>query len=126
MEMRRELRYRFDAPAVFSWAAADGRRFQGEGITRDISLKGAFILTATMPPPGCPVHVDLLLPSLTGERPMMRVTGMARVIRTEHPLSSISSHGFAVLTADLNQWGLITLDDDLDQALVGAATAYEN
>lgn len=126
MEMRRELRYRFDAPAVFSWAAADGRRFQGEGITRDISLKGAFILTATMPPPGCPVQVDLLLPSLTGTSPMMRVTGKALVIRTEHPPSDIWTHGFAVLTADLNQWGLITVGDDSGQALVGAARSHGN
>ncbi len=66
MEMRKNIRYRLDAPAVFSWEGARRRRFQGEGVTRDISIQGAFIMSATMPPPDCPVQVDLLLPSLTG------------------------------------------------------------
>src|SRR5580698_2400031 len=83
MEMRKDIRYRLDAPAVFSWAGARHRRFQGEGITRDISVQGAFILTATMPPPDCPITVDLLLPSISGMDSMMRITGKARVIRVD-------------------------------------------
>ena len=78
MEMRKEIRYRLDAPAVFSWEGMRHKRYQGEGVTRDISVQGAFILTATMPPPDCPVQVDLLLPSLTGMKAMMRITGKAR------------------------------------------------
>ena len=83
--MRKEIRYRLDAPAVFSWEGAGHKRFQGEGITRDVSIQGAFILTATMPPPDCPIQLDLLLPSLTGMKSMMRITGRARVLRVEHP-----------------------------------------
>ncbi len=121
MEMRKEIRYRLDAPAVFSWAGAHHRRFQGEGITRDISVQGAFLLTATMPPPDCPVQVDLLLPSLTGMKGMMRITGKARVIRLEHPSSDTWIHGFAVVTDDLNQWGLMAMQGESEVALVSAA-----
>jgi hypothetical protein len=121
MEMRKEIRYRLDAPAVFSWEGARHRRFQGEGITRDISVQGAFIMTASMPPPDCPVQVDLLLPSLTGTQGTMRITGKARVIRLEHPSSDTWIHGFAVVTDDLNQWGLMAMQGELEVELVPAA-----
>jgi hypothetical protein len=124
MEMRKEIRYRLDAPAVFSWEGAHHRRFQGEGITRDISVQGAFILTATLPPPDCPVQVDLLLPSLTGMKAMMRITGKARVLRVEHPSSDTWIHGFAVVTHELNQWGMVTMEGGSEVALVGAARAH--
>lgn len=124
MEMRKEIRYRLDAPAVFSWEGAHRRRFQGEGITRDISVQGAFILTATMPPPDCPVQVDLLLPSLNGVKAMMRITGRARVIRLEHPSNDAWIHGFAVVTDDLNQWGLMTMQGEAEIPLVAAGRAH--
>ena len=124
MEMRKEIRYRLDAPAVFSWEGVGHRRFQGEGITRDVSMQGAFILTATMPPPDCPIQVDLLLPSLTGMKSMMRITGKARVIRVERPSSDTWIHGFAVVTDDLNQWGLMPMQAESEVALVGAGRAH--
>lgn len=124
MEMRKEIRYRLDAPAVFSWEGAQHRRFQGEGITRDISLQGAFILTATMPPPDCPVQIDLLLPSLTGMKSMMRITGRARVVRVEHPSGDAWIHGFAVVTDEMNQWGLLSMQDEPETALAGASRAH--
>lgn len=124
MEMRKEIRYRLDAPAMFSWEGARHRRFQGEGITRDVSVQGAFILTATMPPPDCPVQVDLLLPSLAGLKATMRITGKARVLRVEHPSSDIWIHGFAVVTDDLNQWGLTTMEGESEIALAGAGRAH--
>jgi len=124
MEMRKEIRYRLDAPAVFSWEGANCKRFQGEGITRDISVQGAFILTATMPPPDCPIQVDLLLPSLAGMNSMMRVTGKAHVVRIEHPSSDAWIHGFAVVADERNQWGLMTMQDDSDIAVAGAGRAH--
>lgn len=123
MDMRKEIRYRLDAPAVFSWEGMRGRRFHGEGITRDISIQGAFILTATAPPPDCPVQVDLLLPSLTDMASMMRITGRARVVRVEPASPEARIQGFAVVTDDLHQWGLITIDHDSEAAFAGAARA---
>ncbi len=124
MELRKDMRYRLDAPAVFSWEGARGRRFQGEGITRDISVQGAFILTATVPPPDCPVQVDLLLPSVAGFMSTMRISGTARVIRVEHPAAGAWVRGFAVVTEDQVQWGLTTLRDDSQLVLAGAARAH--
>jgi hypothetical protein len=124
MDMRREIRYRLDAPAVFSWEGMSRRRFQGEGVTRDVSVQGAFILTTTIPPPDIPIQVDLLLPSLTGMSSMMRITGRARVIRIEQRPSNAWIRGFAVVTDDLNQWGLVAQEEEADSALSVAASAH--
>lgn len=124
MEMRKDLRYRLDAPAVFSWEGVGHRRFHGEGVTRDVSVQGAFILTATMPPPDSTIQMDLLLPSLTGVETMMRITGKARVIRLDHPSSDTWIRGFAVVTDDLNQWGLVPMQAEPESALVGAGRAH--
>jgi hypothetical protein len=124
MDMRREIRYRLDAPAVFSWEGMSRRRFQGEGVTRDVSVQGAFILTTTIPPPDVPIQVDLLLPSLTGMSSMMRITGRARVIRIEQRPSNAWIRGFAVVTDDLNQWGLVTQQEESESAVAVAARAH--
>lgn len=124
MELRKDVRYRLDAPAVFSWEGARHKCFQGEGITRDISVQGAFILTATVPPPDCPVHVDLLLPSVTGVMTTMRITGKARVIRLERSSKETWIRGFAVVTDELNQWDLLAIEDQPEMALAEAGRAH--
>ena len=124
MEMRKEIRYRLDAPAVFSWEGGRQRRFQGEGITRDISVQGAFILTATLPPPDSQIQVDLLLPALSGMKSMMRISGKARVIRLERPSSDTWIHGFAVVTDELNQWDLMNVQGEVEFPVMVAARAH--
>jgi len=124
MELRKEIRYRLDAPAVFSWEGLRHKRLQGEGITRDISVQGAFILTATMPPPDVAVQVDLLLPSLTGVKGMMRITGKARVIRVEPLTAETWAHGFAVVTDDLHQWGLLSMQGETEVEFVAVARTH--
>jgi len=111
-ELRNGIRYQVDAPALFSWQGGPGGRFQGEGVTRDISTQGAFIVTATMPPPHCPVQVDLILPSVSGMDAVLRITGKARVIRVEHCDAAACNNGFAVATDGLNQWGLMVMQGE--------------
>jgi len=123
MELRKGIRYRLDAEAVFTWEGGPHRKFQGEGVTRDISVQGAFILTATMPPPNCPIHVDLLLPSLSGMQSLVRISGRARVIRVQDPSASARTLGFAVVTDDLNQWGLTGMQGEFEVPAFGAARA---
>ena len=124
METRKDIRYRLDAPAVFSWEGLNQRLFHGEGITRDISVQGAYILTTTMPPADCPLHVDILLPSLTGMTSTMRINGKARVVRIEHPESRARVHGFAIVTDELNQWGLMAVEDQAQVPLASTASAH--
>jgi hypothetical protein len=118
-ELRKEIRYRLGTLAVFTWEGANRRRLKGEGMTRDISVQGAYVLTATSPPAGCVVRLDLMLPPLAGPNTAMRITGEARVIRVEHPAGRDGTNGFAVVTDDLNQWGLVAAPSESETAVDG-------
>jgi hypothetical protein len=109
MELRKGLRYRLEAPACFSWECADQRRFQGEGVTRDISLHGAFIVTTTNPPVGSFIKLELLLPPISGMNAILRITGTVKVVRYEHPCGEKGVTGFAVLSDEQHQWGLTAI-----------------
>ena len=106
MEMRREMRYRLDAQALFSWESAQHTRLQGEGVTRDISVFGAFIVTPTCPPIDVPIQVEVVLPSLTGRKPVIRVSGTARVLRVDHGSTGKGENGFAVVSKDFSRWNM--------------------
>jgi hypothetical protein len=106
MEMRSEIRYRLDAAALFCWENGQHKRMQGEGITRDVSVFGAFILTPTCPPVDVPIQVEVLLPSRTGLKPAIRVSGMARVLRVDHSSKGEGENGFAVVSADFSRWSM--------------------
>ena len=108
MDMRKELRYRLEAPAIFTWENFQQKWLQGEGITRDISLLGAFILTPTCPPNLTSVRVELALPSLTGINADIRIIGEARVVRVQHASGGQGENGFAVMRFDLSNWDLLT------------------
>lgn len=116
-EVRKEIRYRLGTLAVFTWEGANRRRFKGEGMTRDISVQGAYILTATSPPVDCVVRLDLMLPPLAGSKTAMRISGDARVIRVEHCSGNDGMNGFAVVTDDFNQWGLTAAHSESEMAL---------
>ena len=122
METRRELRYRLEVPALFTWQSANHKCFQGEGSTRDISALGAFIVTSTCPPPETPVQVEVVLPSLTGRKSGIRIRGEARVIRIEHPTGGRRENGFAVAREDRDQWSLAVAEDDSDFVPASDAT----
>jgi hypothetical protein len=112
MEMRRELRYRLVVPVLFSWESAHHKKLYGEGITRDISVLGAFIAAPTCPPVETLVQVEVVLPSLAGMKSQVRIKGEAQVIRVDHPSGGQGQNGFAVVREDSNQWSLALTRDD--------------
>jgi hypothetical protein len=98
MELRKRLRYRLSADAVFAWENALHGRLLGEGVTRDISLAGAFIFTRTCPPVGATLELDVFLsptPGSKGRR--VRIQTEATVVRIEH---SAAVEGFAAVSKD--------------------------
>jgi hypothetical protein len=106
MEMRREIRYRLDSQVLFLWASVDHKRLQGDGMTRDLSVFGAFIHTATCPPVQTAIQLEIILPSLTEMRTAIRIKGMARVVRVEHSLTGVGQNGFAVVRDARHEWNL--------------------
>src|SRR5580698_4543127 len=65
-ELRNRVRYRLAGDAVFAWEGSQKCRLQGEGVTRDISVAGAFIYTRTCPPVGTAVELDIFLSPAPG------------------------------------------------------------
>jgi hypothetical protein len=107
LEMRKEMRYRLDAPAHFTWGnGQQPQRVRGEGVTRDISVLGAFILAPSCPPVDSAIRVEIVLPSLTGLKPPIRFRAGARVVRVEQVSDGKKENGFAIVSEDFSQWRL--------------------
>jgi len=80
---------------MFRWNGRENGHFQGEGITRDMSVAGAFILTATCPPPNAAVQMEVFLPlSDGGSKALMKADMM--VLRVEHNIAGNNRSGFSV------------------------------
>jgi hypothetical protein len=86
-----------NAKVVFRWDGPDSGHYQGEGITRDMSVAGAFVLTATCPPPNSLVQMDVLLPlSDGGSKALMKADMM--VLRVEHDAAGSKRSGFSAVS----------------------------
>ena len=100
-ELRKRVRHRLAADAVFTWRSANGGWLHGEGVTRDVSSGGAFLFRLTCPPVGVKIQLDVLLFPLEGGMRSLRLKTEATVIRVEHA-SDVGNEGFAVVLEGLN------------------------
>ena len=118
MERRRDIRYRLGVPVVFSWESSKGKRLQGEGSTRDLSVAGAFVYTSTCPAPDANVLMDVLLPHLHQTAPAVTMQMEARVLRVEHPPEGTGRSGFAAASQkhDLNGFQLVRIRYDKEMS----------
>ena len=66
MQRRKQVRHRLASDVAFLWEGPQHTALHGEGITRDISLSGAFIFSLRCPPVAATVQVDILLLPLGG------------------------------------------------------------
>lgn len=82
--------------AIFNWKGPDNQRFQGEGATRDLSVEGVFILTATSPPVNALVHVEIILPLSDGASKAQMKADMT-VLRVDHDLAGNKRSGFSAV-----------------------------
>ena len=96
LDRRTEVRYQLSARVVFSWEGPEKERFEGEGVTRDISTEGAFILTRSCPPAHSVVQVELFLPPIHGTVATVRIRAKVQVLRVEQGSPGDQQCGFAV------------------------------
>jgi PilZ domain len=81
-ERRSVVRYRTEVPVTFHWGSTDANRTYSEGVTRDISVAGAYVFSEICPPIDALVHVDILLPMSSGaDKP--RMSAKMRVVRID-------------------------------------------
>jgi hypothetical protein len=102
VERRTQDRYQISARAVFSWEGPVQERFKGEGVTRDISSSGAFIVTTSCPPARAAIEVEFFLPPLQGTVAAVRLKAEALVLRVEQALVGDQERGFAVTSPGIS------------------------
>jgi hypothetical protein len=113
MELRHRVRYRLTADAMFTWDAPQRNKLSGKGVTRDISVAGAFIFTKTCPPVGATLDLEIFLSSDPGAgRRTVQIKTFATVIRVEH---KTDCEGFA---AEISRCCLM----DISGSIVGQHT----
>jgi hypothetical protein len=93
VELRKTNRYRLSAPAIFWWARPDGQSQGSEGVTRDLSTAGVFVVAGLCPPVGARVQLDILLPRMNDTAVGVRLHGEGLVLRVER--GGTTTTGFA-------------------------------
>src|SRR5947209_20591164 len=104
MERRECTRYRLACQVRFSWANEQQERFHGRGVTRDISARGAFILTAACPPDAATIHLKILIAPDPPDAPTATHRGDPQVLRVEQVAGGQGQSGFAVVTKGFARW----------------------
>lgn len=94
-ERGKYTRYRVKVLAIFTWKKSGGASFRGEGMTRDISLGGAYVLSSTCPPVNTAVEMEFRLPSFSRAL-SASITGRMRALRVERDLTGKGKIGFSV------------------------------
>ena len=90
---RKNQRYGLEVPIVFSWKEGHTAQ-QGIGLTRNLSLRGAFIHATTCPPLGARLGFKAFLPPC-GANSSVLLHGRGEVVRLEQGHDQIPA-GFAV------------------------------
>lgn len=79
---------------IFRWKRPDNQRFQGEGVTRDMSVEGVFVLSGTCPPVNALIHMEVILPLSDGASKAQMKAEM-RVLRVDHDIAGTGRSGFS-------------------------------
>jgi len=96
-ERRKQNRYRLAVPVLFTWRKARQAEVESLGLTRELSTRSAFVLTAVPPPLGADVEFKAFFPPLAGSAAAMRIHGEGRVVRVEAFKRHKGRAGFAVV-----------------------------
>lgn len=81
-ELRKARRYPLSASVHFSWLDSDGKLQQSEGVSRDLGMRGIFVLATGAPSVGTYVELDAYLPA-THPGKAQRLHAKGKVLRVE-------------------------------------------
>lgn len=81
---------------IFRWKGPHNERFQGEGVTRDMSVAGIFVLSGTCPPANAAIQMEVLLPISEGAS-KARMESEMTVLRVEHDVAENIRGGFSAV-----------------------------
>jgi hypothetical protein len=94
MDKRTANRYPVNCPTTSCWTTADAAKKSSQGVTRDISVRGVYVLDPVSPPLGTRVQLSIAVPSLTGPSRGLQVVATGHVVRVE-PQDGNTISGFA-------------------------------
>jgi hypothetical protein len=81
---------------IFRWKGPHNKRFQGEGITRDMSVAGIFVSSGTCPPANAAIQMEVLLPISDGAS-KARMESEMTVLRVDHDNAENRRSGFSAV-----------------------------
>jgi hypothetical protein len=97
LERREQIRFGVRALVKFEWIDGQGTRHQEQGFTRDISSRGMFIFSDSLPPTKADLQAEVFFGGIAGAGANLELRVNALVLRVESVLESGSYNGFAVL-----------------------------
>jgi PilZ domain len=119
MDRRYDPRFTLSVPVRFMWKLRGTEPQSGKGSTRDVSLRGGFVISDTCPPVKSPVRLNMMLPSTDGHAELV-LRARATVVRVESTRDSASLVGFAVATKgcvlEKNNVSLSDWHEELDES----------
>jgi hypothetical protein len=83
------------AQAIFHWKKSRSEHSQGEGITRDVSVMGAYVVSSTCPPVNTKIRMEIIFPR-PGSPITPSIKSVVTVIRVEHDIVGDIQSGFSV------------------------------
>ena len=103
--------------AIFTWKGPGRARLRAEGITRDISLQGAFIFASSYPPVDTTILVDIyfFVSASPAPVPKLRIRTEARVLRIDQA-GKQGMNGFAIGNSHFRFWPPTISESDSDVA----------
>ena len=94
VQARKHHRYRLELATVFSWKNGGDVWQHDVGLTRDLSIQGAFIFAASPPPSGADLKVQAFLPPGSPALSII-MSAQGQVVRVAPPQEGRPA-GFAV------------------------------
>jgi hypothetical protein len=92
VDLRKAKRYVMSAAVSFCWDPGNGILQEGQGTTLDVSSRGVFVITESLPRVGGQVELEVYLRSPSRESKLVRFYGEGKVVRT---VTNAPESGFA-------------------------------
>jgi len=93
---RAAVRFELHAEVTFCWLDEFGVSRYGDGRTLDISTKGVYVVSATWPPRGASIAMNIDIPWSTNQSRFLQIAVEGLVVRVEPISNARHRSGFSV------------------------------
>ena len=93
VEQRRSSRFRLQLPVLTQWTDREGQGQFGGGFTRDVCLRGVFVISSKLPPQAAVITVTVVLPNARAGSQELHLHSLGSVVRVEQ---STTTAGYAI------------------------------